>query len=464
MLLISAATWANDPVLLVKTKKHTSFGLLSQNQLQKTLSEYGATPIHTITLPTTVSRTLSSGTATEPDQIMVLTIPSADAMSAHQAIKRLPDVAWAEFLQPVSLFSDLGSPNDPRYVEQDYFTNTMLPLLLRMPIKRSIKVALIDSGIDYTHEDLFGNIWQNRLEKPNHLDDDGNGLVDDLIGYNFYGAYKGEGGPNPKDNFGHGTHLAGIIGAGVNNQTGISGLHPTISLMPLRFTSDTGEGNQLDAALAIRYAIQQQADIIVCAWGYYIPNTVLKDAIADALAQGIVVIAAVGNSGSARLEFPSALPGVIAVGAVSSTGQFAGFSSYGDHVQFVSFGIDIVSTLPNNSYGKRSGTSQSAALMAGTVARILAAQPRLTKDELYTHLIMAADPIVYPQKNPYTGYGILNPETLFKTLNVIPEITIPGSGWKADVVTPPPSHGEDWWVSILLFPWRFLEGIWHWLI
>jgi subtilisin family serine protease len=192
---------------------------------------------------------------------------------------------------------------------------------------------------------------------------------------------------------------------------------------------------------------------------------VLKEAIAEALAHGIIVVAAMGNSGSDRIEFPAGLPGVISVGAVSSTGEWASFSSYGEHVQFVSFGIDILSTLPNNNYGTKSGTSQSAAIMAGTIARMLSAQPHLTREQLNTHLLLAADPIIHPQKNPYTGYGILNPETLFKTLNVIPEPNFITSGWQADVITPtPPIKHEDFWVSLALAPWRFLEGIWHWLI
>ena len=171
-----------------------------------------------------------------------------------------------------------------------------------------------------------------------------------------------------------------------------------------------------------------------------------------------------GNSGSSRLEFPAGIPGVISVGAVSSTGEWASFSSYGEHTQFVAFGVDILSTLPNNTYGTKSGTSQSAAVMTGTIARMMAANPKLTKDDLYTHLLMAADPIVHPQRNPYTGYGILNPETLFKTLNVLPESQILASGWQATTITPTPVKHEDIWVSVLLLPWRLVEGIWRWLI
>jgi subtilisin family serine protease len=456
---------AQENILLVKTRRQVGFGVLSSSQLEQTLNQYKATVNRSISIPPKNQRSLSA-IASDPDKILVVnTTPETHAL-IRTKLRQLSDVEWAEELHPLNLFSETGPiPSDPRYPAQHYIADTMLNFLLRMPIRRSVRVAIIDSGIDYTHEDLFGNIWKNPQELPNNIDDDNNGLIDDIWGYNFYGAYKGEDTNNPIDVAGHGTHIAGIIAGGVDNKTGITGLNPSLELLNLRFTSDTGAGNQLDAALAIRYAIQKQVDIIVCAWGYYVANTVLKEAIEDALAHGIIVVAAMGNSGSDRIEFPAGLPGVIAVGAVSSTGEWASFSSYGDHVQFVAFGVDILSTLPNNRYGTQSGTSQSAAIMAGTIARMLAAQPQLTRNQINTHLLLAADPIIYPQKNQYTGYGILNPETLFKTLNVSPESSILKSGWQAAVITPtPPLKSEDLWISLLLFPLRLIEGVWRWLI
>ena len=462
-ILMGIPLQAESQILLVKTRRQVGFGILAQDQLGKTLAQYQTQVLRSIPMARPAQRSLS-GILEEPDALMVIQVLE-NADQARTTLQALPTVEWAEKLQPLTLFSDTSDiPNDPRYTDQSQMIDTMLNFMLHMPIKRSIKVAVIDSGIDYAHEDLFGNIWKNTAESANGIDDDGNGLIDDIWGYNFYGAYKGEGSPNPKDGAGHGTHIAGIIGAGVHNKTGIAGLHPSVQLLNLRFTSDTGAGNQLDAALAIRYAIEKQVDIIVCAWGYYLANTVLRDAIDDALSQGIIIVAAMGNSGSSRLEFPAGIPGVISVGAVSSTGEWASFSSYGEHTQFVAFGVDILSTLPNNTYGTKSGTSQSAAIMTGTIARMMSAHPTLTKDELYTHLLMAADPIVHPQKNPYTGYGILNPETLFKTLNVLPESQILASGWQAEKITPTPVKQEDIWVSVLLLPWRLVEGIWRWLI
>jgi len=456
---------AENNILLVKTRRQVGFGVLANDRLGQTLTMHQATILRSISTNKKEARNLSS-ISSEADKILVIKTTPEDHVITRTKLRQLPDVEWVEDLEPLTLFSEKDViPNDPRYPTQHYLADTMLNFMLLMPIRRSVRVAVIDSGIDYMHEDLFGNIWKNPQESPNNKDDDNNGLIDDIWGYNFYGAYKGEGHANPTDNAGHGTHIAGIIGAGVHNETGVTGLHPSVELLNLRFTSDTGAGNQLDAALAIRYAIEKRADIIVCAWGYYIANTVLKEAINDALAKGIIVVAAMGNSGSERIEFPAGLPGVIAVGAVSTTGEFASFSSYGDHVQFVAFGVDILSTLPNNTYGTKSGTSQSAAVMAGTIARMLAAQPQLTSYQINTHLLLAADPIVYPQKNHYTGYGILNPETLFKTLNVVPEPGVIGSGWRAEVITPTPkSKGEDLWLTLLLFPWRLIDGIFHWLI
>lgn len=462
---VSACVTANsNGIILLKTQQHVGFGHLSETKLEHTLAHYKVTTLQR----TTVSRAPKK-TALQPhpntETILVLSLPTENYQHTLNQLRQMPDVQWAEPLLPVSLFSLPDTPpNDPNYAKQTVITDTMMRLLLHMPIRRSVRVAVIDSGIDYFHEDLFGNIWQNLYETENDKDDDNNGLVDDIYGYNFYGAYIGKGQENPKDDVGHGTHLAGIIGAGINNETGITGLHPSVALMNIRFTSETGIGNQFDAALAIRYAIQQQADIILCGWGYFRLNSVLKEAIEDALDSGIIVVAAMGNNGTDKPEFPAALPGVIAVGSVNEDGTWASFSNVGDHVQLVGFGTGILSTSPGNNYTKQSGTSQSAAFVTGTIARMFSANPRLTREQLTTHLILAAEPIVYPQKNPYTGYGILNPETLFKTLNVTPEPEMPSSSWKAPHITPPKQTHEDWWTGLFLFPWRFFAGIWQWLI
>lgn len=170
-----------------------------------------------------------------------------------------------------------------------------------------VVVAVLDTGIDYKHPDLQDNIWVNSDEiAGNDLDDDGNGYVNDVYGYDFSDGNthpRNDGtfaeGDTPRDTFGHGTHVAGTIGAMGDNNRGISGVSPTVSLMPVQFLGDKfGRGTVAEAVAALNYAVVNGADIINASFGGYLGGwgrLVMADAIATAATQDVLVVAAAGN-------------------------------------------------------------------------------------------------------------------------------------------------------------------------
>jgi subtilisin family serine protease len=346
-----------------------------------------------------------------------------------ESLKDHDAVVYIEPVYPVTLFS---TPNDPRYTDQAYMKQWGITRLLRLPVIQPVIVAVIDSGIDYYHEDLSSMIQYNHNEiAGNGIDDDKNGYIDDFYGYNFSGSDKGKASAYSMDEEGHGTHIAGIIAAKANNGRGISGVTNGVRLLPVRFLDKNGQGNQIDAAAAIRYAVDRGADIINCSWGFFRVNTVLKEAIQYAIDRQVIVIAAVGNSDTSIPEYPASLPGVITVGSV---GQFSGrsyFSSYGTHLDFMYIGQNILGPAPHNTYTYKSGTSQSTAFVTGIAAALLAAQPTLTPEALYAVLKQSTSSTTKSQK---MGYGLIDISVLLSQL---------GTPLSTALGTAPPLSIED---------------------
>jgi subtilisin family serine protease len=264
----------------------------------------------------------------------------------------------------------------------------------------TVVVAVIDSGIDLSHPALAANIWTNPGEiAGNGLDDDRNGFVDDIHGWNFVANDA-----NVQDGYGHGTHVAGIIGATGNNGVGVTGLNWNVSIMTLRFQDDRGVGYTGDAIKAVQYATMMRRDygvnvvVVNASWGggtgY---SSLLETAIRDAGSAGITFVAAAGNSGANNdvvTRYPSGydLPNVIAVGACDSTGTLAGFSDYGaTSVDLVAPGTSIYSTLPRGQYGWLAGTSQATPHVSGTVALLAAAKPGISVAEVRSAILGSVD-------------------------------------------------------------------------
>jgi len=309
---------------------------------------------------------------------------------------------------PPSLSDQLGDVLRPAAISSDPGTTSQWALDAISATRawdvttgsRNVVVAVVDSGIDLNHPDLKANLWTNPGEIPgNGIDDDHNGFVDDVHGWNFV-ANDG----NVQDGYGHGTHVAGIIGAVGNNGVGVTGINWNVSIMPLKFQDDHGVGYTGDAIKAVQYATMMRRDygvnvvVINASWGggtgY---SSLLETAIRDAGSAGITFVAAAGNSGTnndVSTRYPSGydLPNVIAVGACDSTGSLAGFSDYGaTSVDLAAPGTSIYSTLPGGQYGWLAGTSQAAPQVSGTVALLAAAKPGISVAEVRTAILGSVD-------------------------------------------------------------------------
>lgn len=342
-------------------------------------------------------------------ETVLLEVPEgADAEAMATELSLASGVLSAEPNYPVVA---MGGGDPLRYL-QGHLYATRLASLKGLIAYREVLVAIVDSGVDYYHQDLKDQIYSHSQETLNGVDDDNNGFVDDLYGYDFYGFYKGEGTANPNDGLGHGTHIAGIAGAKADNNVGIEGIANHVKLLNVRFLDSRGFGNQYDAAAAIRYAVDMGAKIINCSWGYFRSTSVLDEALQYALDQGVLVVAAAGNSGSSVLEYPAAYPGVVAVGAVTLSDAKAYFSSFGK-VDAAMYGDAIYSTLPNNRYGSMSGTSQSAGMVTGILARIWAYFPEESSANIASRYLAAC---TNPNQIAGVGQGIFSSQTLYSTM------------------------------------------------
>jgi subtilisin family serine protease len=234
-----------------------------------------------------------------------------------------------------------------------------------------IVVAAIDSGVELDHPDLIANLWRNPGESVEHpgRDHDGNGLPNDVHGYDFY-ADRG----SPVDENGHGTHTAGTIGA-TRDGVGVVGVAPQVKIMAVRFLGPEGQGTTEGAIRSIRYAVRMGARVISASWGGPGFSSLLAQAVQDAVDAGVVFVAAAGNEGRDidRIPvYPASLPGVIAVAASNSVDQLAGFSNFGVSAVWVAApGDRIYSTYLDGRYASLSGTSMAAPQVAGAVALAL---------------------------------------------------------------------------------------------
>ncbi len=256
-----------------------------------------------------------------------------------------------------------------------------------------VLVAVIDTGVEYTHPDLINNIWTNPGEIPgNGLDDDGNGFVDDVHGYDFY---NGDG--DPMDDVNHGTHVAGTIGAEGGNGIGVAGVCWDVRIMAVKFLGASG-GSTADAVSSVEYATLMGARVMNNSWGGGAYSQALKDAIDAAGAAGIVFVAAAGNDGvnnDTTPHYPSSYDSanVIAVMNTDHNDLRAASSCYGlVSVDLGAPGSSILSCVPGGVYEKFTGTSMASPHVAGACALLLSANPVLSVQEIKNALMSTVDP------------------------------------------------------------------------
>ncbi|NBX83967.1 hypothetical protein EBQ90_12935 [bacterium] len=246
---------------------------------------------------------------------------------------------------------------------------------------RGVVVAVIDTGVDFKHPDLQDNIWNNKKETPgNGVDDDQNGYVDDVHGYDFFADDADPNDETSGQNPGHGTHCAGIVGAVGDNGKGITGMSQQVSIMVLRFLGANGTGDLMNAVKSIDYAIKNGAQIISASWGAAVGAAQaqpISEAIGRANDAGVLFVAAASNDGKNNDKYEvypanTPLPNMITVAASTSSDGKPSWSNFGQGKVSVSApGEAIYSTLPQEKFGELSGTSMATPLVSGLAALML---------------------------------------------------------------------------------------------
>ncbi|MEE9369934.1 MAG: S8 family serine peptidase, partial [Sedimentisphaerales bacterium] len=329
-----------------------------------------------------------------------------------------PDVEYAELNYIVSINL---TPNDPYYPIQWPLNNTgqLYPASGRYNSppgtpdsdidapeawdistgSSTIIVAVIDTGVDYNHRDLQSNMWVNEAELNGvaGVDDDENGYIDDIYGYDFINND-----PNPIDDNGHGTHCSGVIAAEADNGLDIAGVCWDGRIMALKFLGWDGYGTITDAIEAFYYAVENGADVTSNSWGGSSYSQTMEEAVNYAHSQGVIMIGAAGNDYSDFPSYPAYYDHMFAVAATNSNDKKPKFSNYGDWVAIAAPGVDILSLRANGTFlgtiydyytTIASGTSMACPHIAGACAFLLSANPLLTCDEVYDILMDTVDPI-----------------------------------------------------------------------
>lgn len=348
---------------------------------------------------------------------------SEDIKDVAEAVKKITGVKWTSFDYVIE------QPPEPikakRIIDgRDYALNAFGVYLLEtehryiryIPVQEQIMVAVIDSGIKYTHKDLNEAIYINPGEiQGNGIDDDHNGLVDDYMGWDFMG-YSDIGGNNDPFPFTpHATLVAGIIGGKKDDQFNICGINPDCKILNLKFGASLE-----DASYAVRYAADMGAKIINCSFNTNPDSTFNREAFAYAISQGCIVVVAAGNQGqevSTVGLYPQNYPDMTLV--TSHTGdeqgvgirRRSGFANYGTEVSFAAFGYDVHTTgVDETKPDSDTGTSLAAPIVAGILSRIWANSPSLTRQQVLDKAIQYT-----VRLDSGTGYGRIDSEALAKS-------------------------------------------------
>ncbi|MDZ7262518.1 MAG: S8 family serine peptidase, partial [candidate division KSB1 bacterium] len=392
---------------------------------------------------------------TGPGTILKLSLKeNSDVEAAVQQYQSDPRV---EYAQPNYIHQIHFIPNDPDYTKQWALQKIGMEQAWEYQQgSKDVLMAIIDTGIDYEHEDLKDNLWINPGEDLNGndqvdvtdfngLDDDGNGFVDDLRGWDFTDApHFPDGGDyltqdnDPMDEHGHGTSVAGIVGAVANNGIGIAGLAFGCQIMNLRAGTSRGLLEEDDVASAIVYAVDNGARVINMSFGDVVASPLLRDIINYAYGQNCVLVASAGNSSSDQIHYPSGFSETISVGATDSQDFLASFSNYGSTLDVVAPGVDILTTKMGGQYDTFGGTSASAPFVSGLAALLLSQNPALSNEEVKGILVGSTDDLGEPGWDSYYGAGRINALRALQVENFsLAEITFPkmDQGFAGGVLT-----------------------------
>jgi|GEM_PF-1954834 subtilisin family serine protease len=333
-----------------------------------------------------------------PQLAVVALSAGTDVEAAIAQYSAMPGIAAVERDQRVYKTAE---PNDPGFAEQWHLKAgsgiNAVDAWDQTTGDNQLVVAVIDTGIDYTHGDLVDNIWQNPGETAaDGIDNDGNGYIDDIHGIN-----PADDSVDPMDDDGHGTIVAGIIAAAGNNNKGVTGVNWQLKLLACRFMDINGSGFVSDAIKCLDYVLDLKLnhgiDIVATnnSWGSGTYSQALYNAVAEHDAAGILFVASAGNSNSQAKFYPAAfdLPNVISVAAHDEQGVRADFSNYGrDWVDISAPGVAILSSTLDDDFVLASGTSMASPMVTGVAALLKAAEPALTMQQLRARILASGVP------------------------------------------------------------------------
>jgi len=312
--------------------------------------------------------------------------PAGTDMS--RLVKDLAKEKSVQYVQPNYIYKPLGKPNDPQYSRQWAMTriNAEQGWSVAKP-KSNVIIAILDTGVDINHPDLKAKL---------------------VSGTNTVNPLK-----STRDGDGHGTHVAGIAGAVVNNGMGVAGVAgiPQVKIMPVKVFDDWG-GSDITISDGIIWAADHGARVMNMSFGSFFESKVLNDAINYAYDKGVVMVAAAGNWASWEISYPAALTKVIAVSAVDKNDNLADYSSYGPEIDVAAPGEEIYSTVWNpykgSTYTEMSGTSMASPMVAGLAALLLAQDPALSNDDVRQIIEVSAKDLGDPGWDPKFGHGLID--------------------------------------------------------
>ncbi len=368
------------------------------------------------------------------------------------------------YIEPVPVYEHFYTPND---VHANQWNLTKINASGAWDVKRdasNIKIAIVDDAVLTSHPDLSANIWINPNETINGIDDDGNGYIDDINGYD---VSDNDNNPNPPGSataskFSHGTHCAGIASASTNNGVGIASIGFNAKIIAVKSAPDASGGRTLPGAYkGVEYAIAANADIISMSWGGGSYSTTYQTLFNIAHGKGIVLVAAAGNSNVSTPMYPAAYNHVISVAATNNNDKKASFTNFGSTIDVSAPGVNIWSTVAGSTqYDYKSGTSMACPLVSGLCALMVANSPGISPDSVESCLKSTAKNInaLNPTHSGQLGAGRIDAkEALNCTKGIVSSaftfdkaVVCPGQSVQFDAKTPQ--------VPGLTYSWEFQGG------
>lgn len=349
-----------------------------------------------------------------------------------QLVADLKSDPTVELAEKIPLNTRHIDVNDPSYSNQWHLAKIKANLAWNyFSIGSNIVIAIVDDAVDLNHPDLNANIWRNTGEIPgNGLDDDNNGYVDDVFGWDL--ASNDNDPSPPTTSYDHGTHVAGIASGVSNNGVGIASIGYSCKLMAIK-ASGTDPNSIVAGYSGILYATNNGAHVINMSWGSGNFSFTNEETIKYALSKNVILVASAGNNNNDAFNYPGAYEGVVSVASTNIDDIKSSFSTYGGWVKISAPGSAILSTVPYGSYGNKQGTSMASPLVAGLVGLMKSLNPGMPNNDLINCLYSTADPIL--TQNPLfpgqLGAGRINAlaamECVSSTLNNAPIAEFTGS-------------------------------------